>query len=152
MAGSDNSAGDSRGQAWPQDRGNRDGDGLAAKLSELARALEDEDDVEATLQAIVDAAIDTVPGARYAGLSVVEGRRKVTTQAGTDELVFAVDRVQYETGQGPCLDAVYEQQTVRLEDMSTEDRWPDFTRRSMELGVQSMLSFQLFVRKDNLGR
>ncbi len=139
------------GNPRPRDGGNRDGDDLAVKLSDLARTLQDEDDLKATLQAIVDAATGTVPGAQYAGLSVVQARRKVTTRAGTHDLVFQVDRAQYETGEGPCLDAVYEQRTVRLDDMGTEDRWPEFTRRTIELGVRSMLSFQLFVQHDNLG-
>jgi transcriptional regulator with GAF, ATPase, and Fis domain len=127
------------------------GDDLATKLSDLARALQDEDDVKATLQAIADAAVGTVPGAQYAGLSVVHRRREVSTRAGTADLVFQVDRAQYETGEGPCLDAVYEKQTVHLPDMSSEERWPQFTHRAAEHGVGSMLSFQLFVQEDNLG-
>ncbi len=126
-------------------------DDLATKLSDLARTLQSETNVDETLQAIADAAVGTVPGAQYAALSVVERRRRVRTQAGTAELVFQVDRAQYETGEGPCLDAVYEQQIVSLPDMSSEDRWPQFTRRAAELGVGSMLSFQLFVQQDNLG-
>jgi GAF domain-containing protein len=62
-----------------------------------------------------------------------------------------VGQAQYDTGLGPCLDAVYEQQTVRLADMTAEDRWPEFTRRATHLGVRSMLSFQLYVEQDNLG-
>jgi GAF domain-containing protein len=126
-------------------------DDLATKLSELARTLQDEDDVDHTLQAIAEAAVGTVPGAQYAALSVVEHRREVKTRAGTAELVYQVDQAQYETGEGPCLDAVYEQQTVSLPDMTSEDRWPQFTARAAELGVGSMLSFQLFVQEDNLG-
>ena len=149
MAGND--AGDGRGQPSLHAGGNGDGDDLAVRLADLARTLQDEDDVQKTLQAIVDTAVDTVPGAQNAALSVVEHRREVHTRAGTDDVVFEADRAQYETGQGPCLDAVYEQQTVRLNDMSTEARWPEFTQRAAELGVGSMLSFQLFVQQDNLG-
>jgi GAF domain-containing protein len=127
------------------------GDDLATRLSDLARTLQDEDDVDHTLQAIADAAVGTVPGAQYAALSVVEHRRQITTRAGTAELVFQVDQAQYDTGQGPCLDAVYEHQTVSLPDMTREDRWPRFTARAAELGVGSMLSFRLFVQQDNLG-
>ena len=124
---------------------------LAGRLSDLARALQHEDSVDETLQAIVDAAVGTVPGAQYAALSVVEHRRRIYTRAGTAELVFLVDQVQYDTGEGPCLSAVYEQQTVRLPDMTAEARWPRFTRRTAELGILSMLSFQLYVQRDNLG-
>ncbi len=71
--------------------------------------------------------------------------------AWTDELVRACDQAQYETRQGPCLDAVYEQRTVRLSDMRIEERWPEFTKRAAELGIATMLCFQLFVEGDNLG-
>lgn len=126
-------------------------DGLAVRLSELARALQDEESVQDTLQAIVDTAVDTVPGAQYAGLLVVERRRQVHTRAGTDEVVYQVDQVQYDVGEGPCLDAAYEQKTVRLPDMTDEPRWPRFVGRTARLGVMSMLSFQLYVLQDTLG-
>src|SRR5947209_17402462 len=95
--------------------------------------------------------VDNVPGAQFAGISVVEARRKVTTQAWSDEIVLLCDRAQYETGQGPCLDSVYQEQTVRLPDMRGEQRWPEFARRAVEYGIGSMLSLQLYVSGDNLG-
>jgi GAF domain-containing protein len=97
------------------------------------------------------AVVDNVPGAQFAGISVVEAHRKVSSRAWTDEIVRAADHAQYEAGQGPCLDAVYAEQTVRLPDMRAEQRWPEFTARAVELGVKSMLSLQLYVSGDNLG-
>ncbi|WP_201787291.1 GAF and ANTAR domain-containing protein [Actinoplanes sp. TFC3] len=120
-------------------------------MSDVARTLQSEDSLGDTLDAIADAALHTVPGAEYAGLTTVERRREVSTPAATDDLVCQVDQAQYDTGQGPCLDAVYEKRTVRLADMSTETQWPDFTRRALKLGVRSMLSFQLYVQQDDLG-
>jgi AmiR/NasT family two-component response regulator len=35
--------------------------------------------------------------------------------------------------------------------MTVETRWLQFTRQAAQLGVLSMLSFQLFVQRDNLG-
>lgn len=46
---------------------------------------------------------------------------------------------------------MYEQETVRLPDFESEDRWPDFTKRARELGAGSMLAVQLFVEGDDLG-
>jgi transcriptional regulator with GAF, ATPase, and Fis domain len=126
-------------------------DELAQLLSELARNLYQEGTVHDTLMGIVRAAVGNVPGAQFAGISVVEARHRVNTQAWTGEVVKACDRAQYETGQGPCLDSVYEQQTVRLPDMRTEQRWPKFTRRAADYGIRSMLSLQLYVSGDNLG-
>jgi transcriptional regulator with GAF, ATPase, and Fis domain len=150
MPGSSNNARGEQGGA-SDDVGQTQGDDLATRLSNLARTLQDENDVDKTLQAIVEAAVGTVPGAQHAGLSVVERRREVKTRAGTAEVVYQVDEAQYETGEGPCLSAVYEQQTVSLPHMASEDRWPEFTARAIELGIGSMLSFQLFVQQDNLG-
>jgi GAF domain-containing protein len=124
---------------------------LADQLSDLARSLQGEEDIDDTLDAIVHAAVGTVPGARHASISVVRGRREVRTRASTDELPRAVDHAQYDTGQGPCLDTLYEQETVRVPDLRAEQRWPDFARRAVELGMHSMLSVQLFVDGDDLG-
>lgn len=140
-----------RGGVSANNTGQATGEDLAARLSELARILQHEDDLDDTLQAITHAAVDTVPGARYAGIAMVEGRREVRTRAGTDDLVYAVDQAQYDTGEGPCLATLYDERTVRLPDLSAETRWPRFTARVADLGVGSMLSLQLFVEADNLG-
>ncbi len=143
---------DGNGQRLTSDEWQAAGeDLLARRLSELARNLQAENTLQDTLDGIVRAAVTDVPGVQYAGISVVEARRKVSTPAWTDELVRACDRAQYETRQGPCLDAVYEERTVRLSDMRTEARWPEFTKRAAELGAGSMLCLQLFVEGDNLG-
>jgi transcriptional regulator with GAF, ATPase, and Fis domain len=140
-----------RGQPSSDYTGHSGGPNLAQTLSDLARSLQDEENLDDTLDRIVTAAVGTVPGSEHAGITVVEARRKVYTRAATDELVRKVDQVQYETAQGPCLDAAYEQRTVRLSDMTSDDRWPGFTEGALFLGVQSMLSFQLYVVRDNLG-
>ena len=124
---------------------------LAARFGELARTFEAEDDTEAMLDEVVAAAVSLIPGTEQASLSVVTGRRHVTPQHASGTLPREVDALQSETGQGPCLDAVYEHQTVRVADMRHEQRWPDFARRAYDAGAGSMLSFQLYVEGDNLG-
>ena len=140
-----------RGAPSSSDTGDAGQEELAGRLSDLARMLEQQDDVEQTLNAIVHGAVGTVPGAEQASISVVQRRREVHTRASTSELPRAVDRAQYETGQGPCLDTLFEQATVRLPDMAVESRWPEFTKRATDIGVGSMLSVQLFVEGDDLG-
>jgi GAF domain-containing protein len=124
---------------------------LASQLSDMALSLQHEDSLQHTLDGIVAAAVQTVPGVQYAGITVVKGRRDVETPSATDDVVRQVDRAQYETAQGPCLDATYQQRTVRLSDMAQEERWPEFRRRALAAGIRSMLSFQLYVIGDNLG-
>lgn len=124
---------------------------LADRMSRLARSLQAEENPQNILAQLVRAAIDLVPGADEGSISMVEGRRRVTPQVPSSALPKEVDAVQTEVGQGPCLDAVYEQQTVTVPDMATEQRWPAFSARAAALGAASMLSFQLYVEGDNLG-
>ncbi|MEV4143467.1 GAF domain-containing protein [Amycolatopsis sp. NPDC049691] len=103
------------------------------------------------MAAIVKAAIDHVDGAELAGISLVERGRAIRTVAPTDEVVRAIDEVQYRTGQGPCLDAIAEHQVYSTGDLTAEDRWEDFATAAAEFGVPSMLSYRLFVTGTTLG-
>jgi GAF domain-containing protein len=141
-----------RGKPSKHDTGTRTGeDALAQRLSELARTLDAEQGLDDTLKQIVQAAVGTVPGAQHASISKVQRHREVRTLAATGELPRAVDHAQYDCGEGPCLDSLYDEATVRLSDLLTERRWPHFIGRARELGVGSMLAVQLFVRADGLG-
>jgi GAF domain-containing protein len=130
--------------------GEIDDGALAAYLGELARELHAEDDVAAVLERVVGAAVTEVPGTDYAAVSVI-GRNGASTPVYTDDLVVLVDAAQYETGQGPCLDAAVDRHTVRADDLDGERRWPEFAARAVELGVRSMLSFQLFTEAGSVG-
>jgi GAF domain-containing protein len=124
---------------------------LAERLADLARSMQDEKGLDLTLDAIVRAAAETVPGVDEASLSSVTRRRAVCTLAVTSDLARAVDEAQYAAGQGPCLSSLYEHRTVRLSDLDTDGRWPDFAARALKLGVRSMLAIQLYVEGDDLG-
>jgi GAF domain-containing protein len=124
---------------------------LAEKLSELSRTLQNEHNLDSTLQAIVQAATGTVPGAEHASISSVVRRREVRTLAATGELPQLVDQAQYDTGEGPCLDSLYEHQTVRLDHLDTDTPWPTFAPRVRDIGVGSMLAIQLYVTGEDLG-
>ena len=124
---------------------------LAESFGALSRTLQDEKDVDCTLQAIVHASVDTIPGAEHASISSIVARREMHTRAASGDLARAVDQAQYYTGQGPCLDALYEQRTIRLGDLEAETPWPKFTERARALGVGSMLAIQLYVSGEDLG-
>ena len=150
--GDTGSGGGGRGEPSSSYTG-RAGEGgqLAERFGGLARALAGEEDPTETLTAIAAAALTTVPGATHASICAIEGRRRVATLAATSELARAVDAAQYQTGQGPCLDTLYTQATVRVPDMGGETRWPEFTARALELGVGSTLAIALYADADDLG-
>ena len=141
-----------QGKPSAEDQGTAQGqEPLAEQLSRFARSLEAEDDPNRMLEDVVAAAVQLIPGAEDGSISVVVGRTDVTSQHPSSDLPQQVDALQTEVGEGPCLDAVYEQQTVRVPNLQHEERWPRFAKRAREIGAASMLSFQLYVEGDNLG-
>ena len=124
---------------------------LAEQLGRLARSLEAEGSTTAMLDAVVGAAVQLIPGAQEASISLVVARRQITSLHRTGDLPRVVDAIQTETAQGPCLDAAYEHETVQVPDMRHEQRWPRFARRAYEAGAGSMLSFRLYVQGDTMG-
>ena len=62
-----------------------------------------------------------------------------------------MDRIQQEHGEGPCLDAAYEQKIVRVPDFRAEYRWPSFGPAVLQAGAESMLCSQLYTDGDDLG-
>ncbi len=123
---------------------------LARTLGDLAVRMQAQKGTGETLHIIVEAAADIIPGARWVGISLIQGRR-VLAKAPTDPIAAKLDELQNDLGDGPCLTALREHHTVHIADMSTEARWPEFSRQAMALGAHSMLSFQLFVESENLG-
>ena len=127
------------------------GQELAQRMGELALRLQDEDSRDGTLRAIVHAALDLVPGTKWAGISLIQGKR-VTVEASSHNLVFELDQLQCDFGEGPCLSAIGHQHTVRVADLAGPgQRWPRFTAAAVERGVRSMMSLRLFVRRETLG-
>ncbi len=123
---------------------------LAATFAGIARVLLAEDSLDATLERVSAIAVDVVPGCAHAGISFVE-RGTVTTRAASDDLPRDIDAVQYETDEGPCLDAIREHEVVSTDDLTIEERWPVFGPKAAEFGIRSMLSFRLFDGQKTLG-
>ncbi|MEP6695382.1 MAG: GAF and ANTAR domain-containing protein [Pseudonocardiales bacterium] len=124
---------------------------LSETFATVARELMDEGDVHETLQRAVELAVETIDGCDYAGVSLVRGRA-IESPVQTDDLVTRGDRLQVELDEGPCMSAIREQQTVQVDDLANDGRWPLWGPRvSEELGVSSLLAFQLYNRHDVLG-
>lgn len=125
---------------------------LAETFASVARVLLDEQrGVDATLERICELAVKTIDGCEAAAISIAEGKR-ITSRSRTNELPIIVDRIQSETQEGPCVDAIREHGVFVTGALSREERWPDFARRANEeTGVQSILSLCLFAREDTMG-
>jgi transcriptional regulator with GAF, ATPase, and Fis domain len=124
---------------------------LAAQFAVVARALQAEPTVQRTLARISELAVSVIEGCDHAGITVVR-RGRPETVAASDDVPAKVDALQYQTRQGPCLDAIRQEQTYRSHDLATELRWPQFAQRAAErTGIRSMLAYRLFAHEDTLG-
>lgn len=117
---------------------------LASSLSGLAGLLNGHRALEDTLVQVAAFAVQAIPGADGAGLTLLEPDRPQTVVA-TADFVRAVDDVQYGLGEGPCVSAVAERRTFTSGDLGGEPKWPRFGPRVGELGVHSALSLPLLL-------
>jgi hypothetical protein len=123
---------------------------LAEQFAQLAMSLADHADQPLTQQRLVEFAVRGVPGAEHASVTVVDGDRLPRTTAQTDQLPYDWDQLQYENGQGPCLEAIAANGVVLANDLRTDTRWPRFTHAIVDATpARSMLSFRLFLTEQN---
>src|SRR3954468_2353260 len=140
------------GQPSAQDTGTQVRlDALARRLAEAAPSLQKQTSPQQVMDGVVNLARDMVPGAEEATITMVRKDRHCYSAAATSALASDFDVWQNETGEGPCLDAIWQQETVRVNDLATDPRWPVLGPRAAERGVGSMLCLQLFVHRDTLG-
>src|SRR5215208_7011505 len=102
-------------------------DPLSEGLAALSRFLVGDGTVQDTLTRISELAVEALPPVDFAGLTMfVEGRQR--TAVFTDPLAPEIDQAQYDTGEGPCLDAFDQQRIFRVESTREDGPWPAFRR------------------------
>lgn len=123
---------------------------LIESLNELHGLLLSEESLESTLQRVSQLACATIGGCDSAGVSLVEDSR-VITAAATDDFTLKIDTDQYENREGPCLQALSTQEVVKVKDVATDSRWPNFVEEAVRDGLGSVLSMPLAVRNQPIG-
>jgi len=111
-------------------------------LQKLSSLLESGEVLDKTLQTVVDLSVATLPGCDSAGVTMrIQGRD--TTAAASDEFTLEIDRIQYDVGDGPCLEALESGTTVRVDSFAEETRWPEFRRQTSDTTLRSAASHPL---------
>lgn len=124
---------------------------MAEALSEVARSLEAESDLEKTIVTIVNAAAATVPGVEHAGLSLLESDGQLRSIGPSSELAAQLNMLEHEVGEGPCVDAVDDHHVYRTGDLANDTRWRRYGPAAARLGVNSMLGYRLYTYQRTLG-
>ena len=128
------------GRQAEEQRSEEDAD-LRAGLAGLAR-LTFRLGLEDMLTRVATYAVRAIPGADGAGLTLLEDDRADTIVA-TAEFVSEIDDIQYGIGQGPCITAAREAQTVISGSLGADPRWRKFGGTVARLGVHSVVSLPL---------
>jgi anti-anti-sigma factor len=124
--------------------------GMTKGTTSFTSIHSDDDLIDGALRMAVSLAGVAVGGAD--GVSVSLRRRGIlTTVAATDQTVSTMDANQYQTGEGPCVDASTKGRWFHAESLENETRWPAFTPRAQALGIHAILSTPLLVEEQPVG-
>jgi GAF domain-containing protein len=125
---------------------------LAETINRLARELHSQPSVADVLDRAVQLAQQGIGGASAVSITLLDKQRRVATAAATSQLARIGDALQYELGEGPCLDAVWASDVVHTGNLTDDPRWPRWGPAvAAELDVHSMLSFQLYTHQHTMG-
>jgi hypothetical protein len=115
---------------------------LIEEFAQVARRLHVSGDFEESLHRITATAVVAIGGCQSASISLLNKTDAVTWGA-TDQFALDGDQIQYDEGEGPCLDAAMRERWIYCPDLADESRWPRAAARLGQLGARSMFSCQL---------
>lgn len=118
---------------------------LVMQFTGLTRTLLHATSVADVLEQVVHAAHRVVPGVDLVSVTLRSGDGLFHTPVETDALASELDRVQYQTQEGPCFDAADPSGPgrVRCDDLANEAAWPRFGPTAAGHGVHAVLSVAL---------
>jgi GAF domain-containing protein len=123
----------------------------AVEFARISRELHAEPGTGPTLDRIVELAVESIPACEHCGVSLRHSDNTVETPASTSTIVEKADALQYEFGEGPCLDAIWSLDLVVIDDLRQEGRWPKWAPRAADLGLGSVLSVRIRGASGTLG-
>ena len=124
--------------------------GVDDVLRELSRVTLAGRELVDVLGDITGIAARAVPGAEAVSTTLVRGD-KAFTAGYSGQMSMDADELQYEEGSGPCLDAGRGGVVLRIDDVQTEERWPDYVTRVRQTEVRSSLSVPLPYQGSSIG-
>jgi hypothetical protein len=93
------------------------------------------------LQGISELAVSTVPGCRWASVRVIRDGEPALASS-SEAWIHAVDETQFQSGEGPCLQAVRTSAPVYL-DLLEADAAGEWQRAAKEAGITATMSLPL---------
>lgn len=93
-----------------------------------------------------------VPGCDHACITTISAGEGPVLQATTDEVAALVDRLEWEVGEGPCVDAIMTQRFEWDADITVDPAWPKLAERILrETPVRGMVGYRIVVHERKVG-
>lgn len=116
---------------------------LSREFAGLAEQISGPGDNAATLQQMVELAVKTIEGSRYATVSVLRGKQS-SLLAASDQVGARLEQLQNELDEGPTLAAARQNEDIVIGDLASEPRWRRFAELAIRAtDVRSVLTFRL---------
>lgn len=100
-------------------------------------------DVRRSLTVSARLAMCLQPEFDQVSITVVDPVGGASPWAQDGELAIALDRLEHDLGEGPCLDSMRSAECVVAPQIRQDDRWPRYGRAAADLGVKSQVSAPL---------
>lgn len=123
---------------------------IAEVLVRMGAVLHNEETIDRILQLVTELTERTVRSACAVSVTLVRDDNPSTPNA-SETVARELDQVQYDTDDGPCLQALSQRRTINASLGDADGRWPKFTRAADDKGIRSILSVPLVVRDSSLG-
>jgi GAF domain-containing protein len=124
------------------------------RIAELVQDLygRPETDSDTVIAELAENAAVEIPGAQYAGVSVTRNAKHIDTPAATHKWPILLDEIQQRHREGPCLTAAWDEKTIHVADLETDDRFPLYRRDVLEqTPIRAIMAFQLFIANETMG-
>ena len=126
-------------------------DELSGAIGRIRGLLLTAEKVDAAVELLAQAIKDSIPGTIGAGVSILDSQGRRTSYGATDRVVEQADALQYELGEGPCLTAWGAEESILVDDVRTDSRWPRWSGAVRQLPIRSVASAALVADKEGLG-
>jgi len=123
---------------------------LASALIQMAGLVLSRETVDSALELVTSLAAATTAGTLGSAVTVVDEHGK-RSRAASNTAAEQADALQYEFDEGPCLTAWRTRQVVRIDDTTTDSRWPRWNQAVSPLGIRSVLSAPLLMGEESIG-
>jgi GAF domain-containing protein len=124
------------------------------RIAEIVHGLYGRDDADSdtVIAELAEHAAVEIPGAVYAGVTVTRNAKHIDTPAATHKWPILLDEIQQRHREGPCLTAAWEEKTVHVVNLATDERFPLYARDALaETPIRSVMAFQLWIAGETMG-